>query len=378
MGVTGAPFRVEASDGRARCGRLRTAHGEVETPAFMAVGTQASVKGCTPEQLRAVGTPVVLGNAFHLALRPGAPSVKRLGGLHRFMGWDGPLLTDSGGFQVFSLAEGVQVAEEGVTFRNPHDGRRIFLGPREAVAIQQDLGADLIMAFDQCLALPASRDETEQALARTLRWARLCREAHVDGEQLLFGIVQGGAEADLRRQAARDLASIGFAGYAIGGLAVGEGDATRHAMVEASVSGLPEGWPRYLMGVGRPEDLMEAVARGVDLFDCVLPTRHGRNASAQTSSGPVNLRNAAFREDPRPLEEGCPCPACARFSRAYLRHLFVAGEMLGPTLVSLHNLAFTHRLMASARTAIRAGRFQAFRAGVLRIWSGAKGLRAGV
>lgn len=372
----GGLFTVEAVDGAARAGRLHTAHGEADTPAFMAVGTQGTVKGCTPDQVAAVGTRVVLGNAFHLALRPGADLVARLGGLHRFSGWDGPMLTDSGGFQVFSLGEGVEVREEGASFRSPHDGRTLFLGPEDSMRVQQQLGADLIMAFDECVALPASPERTEAAAARTLRWARRCREAHRDGAQTLLGIVQGGADPVLRRRCAEDLVGVGFAGYAIGGLAVGEPAPVRHAMVEAAVSVLPAGAPRYLMGVGWPQDLVEAVARGVDLFDCVLPTRNGRNANALTPEGPLNLRNAAFREDEAPLEAGCPCPACARFSRAYLRHLFAAGEMLGPTLVSLHNLSYYHRLMAGMRAAIREGRFRAFREGVLRVWGG-PGLRVG-
>ena len=351
----GVLFRVTAADGAARCGVLSTPHGEIETPAFMAVGTQGTVKGCTPDQLKAVGVPVVLGNAYHLMLRPGAGVVRKLGGLHRMSGWDGPMLTDSGGFQVFSLGGNVKVTEEGVVFSNPADGRKVFLGPKESMAVQQALGADLIMAFDECVALPAERNRVEAAMGRTHRWARICRDAHADGEQALLGIVQGGAEADLRVRSAGALVRIGFAGYAIGGLAVGETPEVRNRMVEASVSALPADRPRYLMGVGRPEDLVDAVRRGVDLFDCVLPTRNGRNANALTPSGTLNLRNAACREDPRPVEEGCPCPACARSSRAYLRHLFAAGEMLGPTLLSLHNLCFLNRLMARLRQAIREG-----------------------
>lgn len=362
-------FQVLARDGASRRGLLATPHGDVPTPAFMAVGTHAAVKGCTPDALRSVGAGIVLANALHLALRPGADLVKRLGGLHRFMGWDGPILTDSGGFQVFSLGGAVKVTDAGAEFTSPVDGRRLFLGPRESMAVQRELGADLIMAFDECVALPATRERARQALDRTLAWARLCREAHADeGGQVLLGIVQGGAEPDLREESARELVKIGFVGYAVGGLAVGEDPATRLAMVEASVGPLPEAAPRYLMGVGRPDDLVEAVARGIDLFDCVLPTRHGRNATGLTPQGALHLRRAAFREDPRPVEEGCPCPACARFSRAYLRHLFQAGEMLGPVLLSLHNLAFLNRLMARMRTAIAAGGLSALREEVRYAW----------
>ncbi len=357
-------FRVTASDGAARAGLLSTPHGEMETPAFMAVGTLAAVKGCDPEALKAVGCRMLLANAFHLMLRPGQDLVRKMGGLHRFMSWDGPILTDSGGFQVFSLADGsdgVKVTDAGASFRSPIDGRGVFLGPVEAMRLQEDLGADVIMAFDQCIPLPASRADTEDALARTLRWAQTCRDAHPDGDQILFGIVQGGAEADLRTRSAEALARIGFAGYAVGGLAVGEDEATRSAMLTASTAALPQDAPRYLMGVGRPRDLLEAIARGVDMFDCVLPTRNARNGWAFSAGGPIHLRNARFREDAGPLEAGCHCPACRRFSRAYLRHLFVVGEMLGPALVSLHNLSFLHRLMEGARTAIRAGTFGAFR-----------------
>ena len=361
-------FRVTASDAAARCGTLGTAHGEVETPAFMAVGTQAAVKGCDPEALKAVGTTVVLANTYHLVLRPGSEAVRRLGGLHRFMGWEGPILTDSGGFQVFSLGASVRVTEEGAAFRSPLDGKGLFLGPKEAIAAQQALGADLLMAFDECVALPAERSRLEAALARTERWARICRDAHADGEQRLFGIVQGGADPELRARAAEGISRIGFSGYALGGLAVGEDAASRAVAIEAAVPALPAAFPRYLMGVGRPDDLMEAIARGIDLFDCVLPTRNGRNAWAMTASGPLALRNTAFRLDDRPIEPGCRCPACRRFSRAYLRHLFAAGEMLGPSLVSLHNLSYLHRLMASAREAIRAGRFEPFRRAVLKVW----------
>lgn len=361
-------FRVLGEDGPARAGVLQTPHGEIATPAFMAVGTQGAVKGATPEQLKSVGTPVLLCNAYHLALRPGSETVKRLGGLHVFSGWDGPMLTDSGGFQVFSLSEGADVTEEGVSFRSPHDGRRLFLGPREAMRVQEDLGADLIMAFDQCVALPSTQEQVEAAMERTHRWARICRETHADAGQVLFGILQGGADPGLRARSARELVSIGFQGYAIGGLAVGEDAATRDRMVEASVAELPSASPRYLMGVGWPRDLVEAVARGVDLFDCVLPTRHARNASALTPSGVLHLRNAAFRDDDRPIQSGCACPACARFSRGAIRHLFAAAEMLGPTLVTLHNLHYYNRLMAEMRQAIEGKRFQAFRRDLLKAW----------
>jgi queuine tRNA-ribosyltransferase len=345
----------------ARVGRLDTPHGPVETPAFMPVGTRATVKGVMPDQLVAVGSRMVLANTYHLALRPGEKVVRALGGLHTFMGWDGPILTDSGGFQAFSLADRTRLTEQGVAFRSHLDGRLFELTPERAVAIQQDLGADVAMCLDHCPALPAEKAAIADAVARTIRWAERCRAAHDRADQSLFGIVQGGGHADLRAECAERLVAMEFDGYAVGGVSVGESrDEVRRAL-EVSTHLLPAGKARYLMGVGRPQDILDAIATGIDLFDCVLPTRNGRNATCLTRAGLVKLRNAAHRTDPRPIEEDCDCPACRRFSRAYLRHLFLAGEMLGPILASLHNLAYLHRLTREIREAIRAGRFVPYR-----------------
>jgi queuine tRNA-ribosyltransferase len=360
-------FELRAVDpgSAARLGVMHTPHGPVETPAFMPVGTQATVKGLTPDLLRAVGTRMLLANTYHLALRPGESVVAALGGLHRFMGWDGPILTDSGGFQVFSMADRVKLTESGVAFRSHLDGRLLDLTPERAVAIQQDLGADVAMCLDHCPALPASKEAIADAAARTVRWAARCKAAHSRPDQALFGIVQGGSHADLRAECAGRLVELDFPGYAVGGVSVGEGREEVRAALEVSTRHLPADRPRYLMGVGRPQDVLDAVATGIDLFDCVLPTRNGRNATCLTASGPVKLRNAAHRLDDRPVEEGCDCPACSRFSRAYLRHLFLAGEMLGPILASAHNLAYLHRLTLRIREAIRAGRFVQFKAEAL-------------
>lgn len=333
----------------------------------MPVGTQATVKGLLPDQLVAIGTRMVLANAYHLTLRPGESVIQQLGGLHRFMGWDGPILTDSGGFQVFSLAERRQVTERGVSFRSHLDGSAIELTPESAITIQEALGADVAMCFDHCPALPADKQTIADATARTVRWAIRCRDAHRRPDQALFGIVQGGAHEDLRAQCVEQLLALDFPGYAIGGVSVGESRAEVLRAIEATAPRLPTDRPRYLMGVGRPQDLLEAIARGVDLFDCVLPTRNGRNATCLTATGLVKLRNAVHKTDSRPIEENCPCPACRRFSRSYLRHLFLAGEMLGPILASLHNLAFLHRLTAAARQAIQAGTFAAYLNGTLEL-----------
>jgi len=349
----------------ARLGRLVTPHGPVETPAFMPVGTQATVKGLTPSMVREAGARMVLANTYHLALRPGAEVVAALGGLHAFMAWDGPILTDSGGFQAFSLAGRSKLTEAGVAFRSHLDGRLLDLSPESAVAIQQALGADVAMCLDECPALPAEKGAIASAVARTVRWARRCRDAHDRPDQSLFGIVQGGGHADLRAECAEALVAMDFDGYAIGGVSVGEGRAEVRRALEVSSPLLPADRPRYLMGVGRPQDILDAIATGIDLFDCVLPTRNGRNATCLTATGPVKLRNAAHRVDPRPIEEGCDCVACRSFSRGYLRHLFIANEMLGPILASAHNLAYLHRLTRQAREAIGAGRFVPFRAEAL-------------
>jgi queuine tRNA-ribosyltransferase len=349
----------------ARVGRLETPHGAVETPVFMPVGTRATVKGLTPDNIRDTGTTMILANTYHLALRPGDDVVAAIGGLHRFMGWDGPILTDSGGFQVFSMADRVKLTESGVAFRSHLDGSLLDLTPERAVQIQESLGADVAMCLDHCPALPADKATIAEAVGRTVRWARRCKEAHARPDQALFAIVQGGSHEDLRGECADALVEIGFDGYAVGGVSVGETREQVRLALEVSTHRLPDDKARYLMGVGRPQDILDAVATGIDMFDCVLPTRNGRNANCLTDLGPVKLRNAIHRRDPRPLEEGCDCLACRDFSRAYLRHLFIAGEMLGPILASIHNVRYLQRLTGRIREAIKAGRFVQLRAEVL-------------
>jgi queuine tRNA-ribosyltransferase len=356
-------FELLATDGPARRGCLGTPHGAVDTPAFMPVGTRAAVKSLSPDDLREAGAQIVLSNTFHLLVRPGPELVRELGGLHRFMGWDGPILTDSGGFQVFSLARLRTMTEEGVRFRAPVDGSIHRLSPERAIEIQHALGADIIHPLDECLGYPATRDDTERSLGLTLRWARRSLAVHRAGDSgaALFGIVQGGFQEDLRARAVAETVALGFDGYAIGGMAVGEPKPLMRELTQAVAAALPAGQPRYLMGVGKPEDLVEAVARGVDMFDCVLPTRNARNGQAFTPDGPVTLKQARWARDPSPLQADCPCLACRRFSRAYLRHLFMAEELLVYRLLSLHNLHFFLGLMASMRTAIAEGSFAPFR-----------------
>jgi queuine tRNA-ribosyltransferase len=349
-------FQVTHSTGAARTGLLRTPHGEVETPVFMPVGTAGTVKGVTPTQLRATGTRMILGNTYHLQLRPGAEAVRDLGGLHRFTGWDGPMLTDSGGFQVFSLGEINRIDDDGVHFRSHIDGSPMRLDPRIAMEIQNNLGADVIMCFDQCPPLPCSPEVMQSAVDRTIRWARECREAHARADQALFGIVQGGLDMATRQRCAAALIDIGFDGYAIGGLSVGETHEEMAAVLPEVAGMLPGDRPRYLMGVGMPRDILAAVLAGVDMFDCVLPTRNGRNSTAFSAAGPLRMRNEQHRLDLRPLEEGCDCEACSGFSRGYIRHLFNAGEMLAGTLTSIHNIRFYQRFMARLRDLIRQGR----------------------
>jgi queuine tRNA-ribosyltransferase len=346
---------------RARRGRLRTRHGTVETPVFMPVGTQATVKGLLPSQLESLGAAIVLANTYHLALRPGEQTVAALGGLHAMMGWNRAILTDSGGFQVFSLADRVTITDDGATFRSHVDGSRIELSPERAVAIQEALGADVIMCLDECPAHTTDRNLIARAVARTTSWARRCKAAQRRSDQALFGIVQGGTDAALRGESAAALSELDLPGYAIGGLSVGESHLDMLAVLDTTVPRLPADRPRYLMGVGRPRDIMEAVARGIDMFDCVLPTRNGRNATAFTSTGPLKLRNACHAKSTEPIEPGCSCPACCRFSRGYVRHLFMADEMLGPILVSLHNVAFYLRFMAEIREALRRGTLANYR-----------------
>ena len=347
------------ANSRARRGSFETTRGVVELPTFMPVGTRGSVKGVEIGLLEETGSQIVLGNTYHLMLRPGEEVVRELGGLHRFCGWKKPMLTDSGGFQLFSLAKLTKISEEGAVFRSHIDGRKISLTPERSVEIQEALGSDIAMAFDHVIALPNVRRAVQDAMERTVRWALRCKKAHVRDDQAQFAIVQGGLEYDLRAQCAKELADMDFPGYAIGGLSVGETPEEMYDCIEATVEHMPETKPRYLMGVGRPKDLLEGILRGVDIFDCVMPSRNGRNAMAFTSYGPMRLRNARYERDPRPLEEDCPCPACRR-SRAYIRHLFIAEEMLGPILLTIHNITYYQRLMAGARRAIEEDRYVDF------------------
>lgn len=344
---------------RARRSIFHTPHGSVEFPAFMPVGTQGTVKGLTVDQVRSTGAQMVLGNTYHLALRPGADVVKHFGGLHRFMGWQGPILTDSGGFQLFSLAQMTKVREEGAQFRSHIDGRLIDLTPERAIAIQEDLGSDVAMVLDHVVPLPSDEPTIRDACERTIRWAERCRRAARRSNQAQFAIVQGGLNSDMRMKCAAALAAMDFSGYAVGGLSVGETPQEMYDVLDVVCPALPSDKPRYLMGVGRPQDLLEAIFRGIDLFDCVLPTRNGRNALAYTDDGPLRLRNLVHQVDERPLEENCPCPAC-RHSRGYLRHLFMADEMLGPVLLTAHNLTYYQRLLVAARDAISRDQFADF------------------
>ncbi|MGV8944115.1 tRNA guanosine(34) transglycosylase Tgt [Thermomonas sp.] len=360
-------FQLLGTDGAARRGRIEFPRGTIETPAFMPVGTYGTVKAALPQQVKDLGAQIILGNTFHLFLRPGLEVIEAHGGLHRFSGWDGPILTDSGGFQVFSLAHRRKITEAGVTFSAPTDGSKVFLGPEESMHIQKVLGSDIVMIFDECPpvninGVPVGAQVVERSMELSLRWAERSKRAHEGNDAALFGIVQGGVHHDLRTRSLQGLQQIGFDGYAIGGLAVGETEAERNAMLEHTCPQLPADHPRYLMGVGRPEDLVEAVARGVDMFDCVMPTRNARNGHYFTSLGTVRVRNAKYERDLRPIEEGCDCVACAGgFSRSYLRHLDRCNEMLAPMLGTLHNLRYYQRLMAQMRQAIEAGTFAAFR-----------------
>ncbi|MGC1479811.1 MAG: tRNA guanosine(34) transglycosylase Tgt [Chthoniobacterales bacterium] len=358
-------FELEATDGGARAGRLATRHGEVETPVFMPVGTQATVKAMTPDELRTVGAQIILGNTYHLHVRPGQELIRDLGGLHKFMSWSGPILTDSGGFQVFSLAKLAKVTEEGVRFQNHLDGTPTFIGPETSMEIQRDLGSDIVMAFDECPPHPCTHEAAAESLELTLRWARRCRAwwdgQPPDGRPLVFGIVQGSSHADLRERSAKELIEIGFDGYAVGGVSVGESEPEMFAAVESAVPHLPIDRPRYAMGLGTPAQFIEMVARGIDMMDCVLPTRLARNGTAFTADGTLSLKNAPFARDERPIEPGCECYACQSFSRAYVRHLVKADEILGLRLVTIHNLHFYTGLGRRSRAAILAGEFDAFR-----------------
>ncbi|MEX0807871.1 MAG: tRNA guanosine(34) transglycosylase Tgt [Dongiaceae bacterium] len=356
-------FTLQRSDGAARRGRVETAHGSFETPAFMPVGTAATVKAMTPDAVRETGAEIVLGNTYHLMLRPGAERIERLGGLHRFMNWPGPILTDSGGFQVMSLANLRKITERGVTFQSHIDGSAHELTPERAMAIQRQLDATITMVLDECTAFPADETTAAESMRRSMRWAQRCRDSFDARTGYgLFGIVQGSIYPALRAESAAALIETGFDGYAVGGLAVGEGQAMMFSMLDATLPHLPTDRPRYLMGVGRPDDIVGAIARGIDMFDCVMPTRSGRTGQAFTRRATINIRNARHQDDPRPLDETCSCPACTQFSRAYLHHLARSEEMLGPVLLTWHNLAHYQALMREIRDSIAAGRFGQFRA----------------
>jgi queuine tRNA-ribosyltransferase len=368
-------FSISATDGAARAGTISMRRGDIRTPAFMPVGTAATVKAMKPGDVRASGADIILGNTYHLMLRPGAERVARLGGLHRFMGWDRPILTDSGGYQVMSLSELARVTEEGVAFKSHLDGSRHMISPERSIEIQRLLGSDIVMAFDQLVPTTSTRDEQVAAMERSMRWARRSREAfdgggdHASGAAL-FGIQQGALDEGLRSASAQALVEIGFDGYAVGGLAVGEGQEAMFACLDSAPGQLPEDRPRYLMGVGKPDDVVGAVERGIDMFDCVLPTRSGRTGQAFTRAGPVNIRNARFAEDPAPLDPLCPCPVCASWSRAYLHHLVRAGEILGAMLMTEHNIWFYQGLMSDLRAAVSERRLTAFAAGFRALYQG--------
>lgn len=360
----------------ARAGRVCTAHGVFDTPAFMPVGTRGSVKGVWPEQLARAGVQIVLANTYHLLVRPGPEIVAEAGGLHRFMAWDGPILTDSGGFQVFSLASLSKVDDDGVSFRSHVDGAKLRLDPRSATQIQEQLGADIIMAFDECPPWPVDRDRAREAVDRTVRWAGLCQQAHSRDDQALFGIVQGSLFPELREECLDRLVELDFPGYALGGLSVGEAEAERDAIVRAFAPKLPADRPRYLMGVGRPLDIITAVEAGIDMFDCVMPTRNGRNGYAFTSVGPVRVRNEQYKRDFGPLDPDCRCECCRQFTRAYLRHLCMVGEMLGPMLISVHNIAFFQKFMEDIRQAICENTLFSLKDRVCRLWRGSQNAKA--
>jgi len=349
-------FELFKTDGQARRGRLTFERGTVETPAFMPVGTYGTVKAMTPEELRGIGAEIILGNTFHLMLRPGTDVIKAHGDLHDFMHWDGPILTDSGGFQVFSLGAMRKISEEGVRFQSPVDGSKVFMGPEESMAVQRDLGSDIVMIFDECTPYPATETEARTSMELSLRWAKRSKAAHCDNPNALFGIVQGGMYEHLREVSLNGLTEIGFDGYAIGGLSVGEPKEDMIRILEALTPNMPTDRPRYLMGVGKPEDIVEAVLRGIDMFDCVMPTRNARNGHLFTSTGVVRIRNAQYQYDTGPIDESCDCYTCQNYSRAYLRHLDRANEMLGARLNTIHNLHFYQQLMRDIRGAIAEGR----------------------
>ena len=363
--MTRFAFTTSATDGAARTGVIAMQRGEIRTPAFMPVGTAATVKAMRPEEVRASGADIILGNTYHLMLRPGAERIAKLGGLHKFMGWELPILTDSGGYQVMSLADLTRVTEEGVAFASHLDGSRHMLSPERSIEVQRLLGSDIVMQFDQLVPTTSSKQQQREAMERSIRWARRSRETFDGGGEhaeraALFAIQQGALDPDLRQRSADALIQIGFDGYAVGGLAVGDGQEAMLGCLDFAVDMLPADRPRYLMGVGKPDDIVEAVRRGIDMFDCVLPTRSGRTGQAFTADGPLNLRNARFAEDSAPIEAGCPCPACSGFERAYVHHLVKSGEILGAMLMTQHNLWFYQRLVQALRDAIAAQRLEAF------------------
>ena len=368
--MTRFAFSIAATDGAARTGTIAMERGEIRTPAFMPVGTAATVKAMRPEEVRASGADIILGNTYHLMLRPGAERVAKLGGLHGFMGWDRPILTDSGGYQVMSLSELTKTTEEGVRFKSHLDGSTHMLTPERSIEVQRLLGSDIVMAFDQLVPTTSTPDAQREAMDRSMRWAKRSREEFDRGDAhsakaAIFGIQQGALDEALRRASAEALIEIGFDGYAVGGLAVGEGQEAMLGCLDFAVDMLPAERPRYLMGVGKPDDIVEAVVRGIDMFDCVLPTRSGRTGQAFTADGPLNLRNARFAEDQEPIEPGCPCPACGQFSRAYVHHLVKSGEILGAMLMTQHNLWFYQRIMQGLRDAIAGQRLGTFAAAFL-------------
>lgn len=365
-------FELLATSGAARRGRLHLLHGVVETPMFMPVGTVGSVKTMTPADLEAIGATIILGNTYHLYLRPGLEVLRAFGGLHRLIGWQRPILTDSGGFQIFSLAKLNKLSEDGAHFQSHLDGAKLLLTPELAVSIQETIGSDIHMVLDECTPYPATRERAADSMRRSMRWAARCRSARARPELWQFGIVQGGVYPDLRRESAERLVDLGFEGYAIGGLSVGETKDEMTTTIEAATAVLPADKPRYLMGVGTPLDLIEAVARGVDLFDCVMPTRNGRNGTLFTSVGRINIKNLKYRLQDTPLDPNCACYTCRTFSRAYLRHLFVSGELTGLRLLTLHNLAYYLNLIARVRAAIEAGTFAVLRDEQQSLWGGHK------
>ncbi|MBT8124023.1 MAG: tRNA guanosine(34) transglycosylase Tgt [Gammaproteobacteria bacterium] len=353
-------FKVSATDGDARVGQLSFVRGNVDTPAFMPVGTYGTVKAMTPEELQGLGAQMILGNTFHLMLRPGMEVIEQFQGLHDFMHWQGPILTDSGGFQVFSLAAMRKMTEEGVTFQSPVDGAKVFLSPESSIRVQQTLNSDVIMVFDECTVHPATHEQAKTSMELSMRWAQRCKNEHSDHPSALFGIVQGGMHTDLREVSATQLIGIGFDGYAVGGLAVGEGAVERLAMLNVTLPFLPSDKPRYLMGVGKPEDIVEAVRRGVDMFDCVIPTRNARTGFLYTREGVLKIRNSRFHDDMKPIDETCECYTCQHYSRSYLRHLDKCGEILGLRLNTIHNLHYYQILMRELRQAITEGSLQAY------------------